>query len=187
MTLFVVEGKSDKVFLEQYIHYKNFPSEYEIIVNNSNQLQNANLQKIKKALDNNYRVCIIFDADLDYNQTRQEIENKIIGLEDKNKVKIFLFPDNKSKGNLETLLVQIAKYKEIIECFEKYVECIKSQSKEFADNINKKSKMYAYREASGLEKIIKSNEYTMHENIFSQYFNFNSSYLQPLHSFIFNP
>ncbi len=186
MTHFVVEGKSDKVFLEQYMRYKNPTFKYEIIENNGNELQDSTLQYIKKALDNSHRVCIIFDADLDYNQTRQSIENKIIDLEYKNKVEIFLFPNNKNKGNLETLLSHIAKHKEIIECFEKYVECIKFQSKDFADNIDKKSKMYAYREASGLEKNIKSNKNTMNENIFSQYFKFDSPYLQPLHSFIFN-
>ncbi|WP_334088071.1 DUF3226 domain-containing protein [Helicobacter typhlonius] len=186
MTLFVVEGKSDKVFLAQYIHYKNPTFEYKIIENNGNELQKSTLKTIQKELDNSHRVCIIFDADLDYNQTRQSIENKIIDLEYKNKVEIFLFPNNEDKGNLETLLSCIAKYEEIIKCFEKYVECIKSHYKDFVDNIDKKSKMYAYREASGLEKNIKSNKNTMNENIFSQYFKFDSPYLQPLHSFIFN-
>ncbi|WP_432805826.1 DUF3226 domain-containing protein [Helicobacter hepaticus] len=166
------------------MHYKNPTFEYKIIENNGNELQKSTLKTIQKELDDSHRVCIIFDADLDYNQTQQHIKNKII--EYKNKVEIFLFPDNKNKGNLETLLSHIAKHKEIIECFEKYVECINSHSKDFADNIYKKSKMYAYREASGLEKIIKSNKNTMNENIFSQYFKFDSPYLQPLYSFIFN-
>lgn len=184
MTLFVVEGKSDKEFLEQYIHYKNSQFAYEVITNNSNQLQNATLQKIQKALDNNYRVCVIFDADSDYNQTQQDIKNKINTI--KSRVEIFLFPDDRSNGNLETLLSNIAKHQEIIRCFEKYVECIKSQSKGFVDNIDKKSKMYAYREASGLEKLIKSNKNTMNnQNIFNQYFDFDSPYLQPLNNFIF--
>ncbi|TLE03330.1 DUF3226 domain-containing protein [Helicobacter japonicus] len=184
MTLFVVEGKSDKVFLEQYIYCKNSTFEYEIIENGNNNLQDSTLTQIKKALDKNNRVCIIFDADLDCNQTRQSIENKIRNYKDM--VEIFLFPDNKNKGNLETLLSDIAKYKEIIECFEKYVKCLESHSKHFADNIYKKSKMYAYREASGLEKNMKSNKNALNKDIFSQYFDFDSPYLQPLHSFIFN-
>ena len=84
------------------------------------------------------------------------------------------------------MLSDIAKYKEIIECFEKYVKCLESHSKHFADNIYKKSKMYAYREASGLEKNMKSNKNALNKDIFSQYFDFDSPYLQPLHSFIFN-
>ena len=50
MTLFVVEGKSDKVFLEQYIYCKNSTFEYEIIENGNNNLQDSPLPRFKKSL-----------------------------------------------------------------------------------------------------------------------------------------
>ena len=51
MTLFVVEGKSDKVFLEQYIYCKNSTFEYEIIENGNNNLQDSTI-KPKNTLNN---------------------------------------------------------------------------------------------------------------------------------------
>ena len=55
---------------------------------------------------------------------------------------IFLFPNNKDNGNLENLLINIAVRKEIIDCFDNYIKCIKS-----LENTNmpiNKSKIYAY-------------------------------------------
>lgn len=85
--------------------------------------------------------------------TIEQIRNKLGNLA--NQVEIFLFPDNKSNGELETLLIQIAKQNEFVECFDNYINCIESKDKEAVKNIYKKSKMYAYQEVDWTSKEIK--------------------------------
>lgn len=187
--LIVVEGESDKYFISQYYLYKN-KVDFKIIVNNGNILHEATNTNITKALNNGEKACIIFDADKSYKNTLEHIKNKLGNLE--NQVDIFLFPDNKSNGELETLLTQIAKQKEFIECFDNYINCIESKDKEAVKNIYKKSKMYAYQEAVGLQKEIKKmnrnnkthKDFLCKEEIFSKYFNFDSPALKPLEEFL---
>lgn len=108
---------------------------------------------------------------------------------------IFLFPNNKDNGELETLLMDIAKQPHFVKCFDSYVECVKSKDTNninAVDNINKKSKMFAYREVSGLEKFLKklkddnkkSENFLKTNEIFSQYFDFDSLKLEPLREFL---
>lgn len=187
--LIVVEGESDKYFISQYYLYKN-KVDFKIIVNNGNILHEATNTNIIKSLNNGEKVCIIFDADKSYKNTIEQIRNKLGNLA--NQVEIFLFPDNKSNGELETLLIQIAKQNEFVECFDNYINCIESKDKEAVKNIYKKSKMYAYQEVVGLQKEIKkinennkiSRDFLYREKIFSKYFNFDSPALKPLEEFL---
>lgn len=187
--LIVVEGESDKCFISQYYLYKN-KYNFKIIVNNGNILCEATNTNIIKALNNGEKACIIFDADESYKNTLEQIRNKLGDLA--YQVEIFLFPDNKSNGELETLLTQIAKQNEFVECFDNYINCIGSKDKEAAKNLSKKSKMYAYQEAIGLQKEIKkmsrnnkiSRDFLYKKDIFSKYFNFDSPALKPLEEFL---
>lgn len=191
MNFIVVEGRSDKEFLEQYIHYKKANFTYRIIENDGNQLKDSVLNQIQKALDYANKVYIIFDADLDYAQTLQGIKKKLntkIFQEIQNDIEIFLFPNNRDNGELETLLSYIipAESQEMIKCFDKYVKCVKSKFPNLIENINKKSKMYAYREVSGLEKKVKQMKDKNNQDLFNAYFDFDSNYLQPLYEFLFS-
>lgn len=185
----IVEGESDKQFLIQYFLYRK-KSNFEIIVNNGNILCNATKTNIVKAIHNGKKVCIIFDADKSYKNTLKKIKTKLGDLE--NRVEIFLFPDNENNGELETLLMQIAKQNEFVECFDNYLICIESKDKEAIKNIDKKSKMYAYQEAVGLQKEIKkmrknnkiSRDFLENKEIFSKYFDFNSPVLRHLEDFL---
>lgn len=193
MNFIVVEGKSDKEFLEQYIQCKNPDFVYKIIENDGNQLKDSVLSQIQKALDSANKVYIVFDSDSNYVQTLQGIKERLntkILQEIQNNIEIFLFPNNKDDGELETLLSYIipAESQEMIKCFDKYVECIKFKFPKI-ENINKKSKMYAYREVSGLEKKVKQmkNKSSLNnQDLFKAYFDFDSSYLQPLYEFLFS-
>jgi hypothetical protein len=49
----------------------------------------------------------------------------------------FLFPNNKDKGEIETLLVKIATQKDKLKCFEDYEKCINQ-------SLDIKDKIYAY-------------------------------------------
>ncbi|WP_295295039.1 DUF3226 domain-containing protein [uncultured Brachyspira sp.] len=141
--LILVEGKADKKFIEDYIeyNYKNINENIKIEINNGNSFNETKIINIKKYIDDNYKLIVIFDADNDINKSIDNIKTNLKNyhLDDKD---IFLFPNNKDSGSLEDLLINIAVRKEIINCFDNYIECIK-----LLENINvpiDKSKIYAY-------------------------------------------
>lgn len=186
--LVVVEGKSDRDFLSQYALYHKL--QFDIISNEGNILKPTTIGEIFDTIDSGKRACIVFDADKSYTNTLSRIKNELGNLA--KKVDIFLFPNNKDNGELETLLVDIAKQPQFIECFDGYVKCVQSKDINAVNNINKKSKMFAYREVSGLEtflKKLKDNDKTPRSflktnEIFSQYFDFDSPKLEPLREFL---
>ena len=186
--LVVVEGKSDKDFLSQYALYHKL--QFDIISNEWNILKLTTIEEISDAITSSQRACIVFDADKSHTQTLSRIKNELGYLA--KKVDIFLFPNNKDNGELETLLVDIDKQPQFIKCFNSYVKCVESKDINAIDNINKKSKMFAYREASGLEKFLKKlkddnktpRNFLENNEIFSRYFNFDSPKLEPLRKFL---
>ncbi len=176
-TLIYTEGQSDKYFLswcldvwEYQAHFDIFPLggkdklfSDEFCKNIENILNNKNLRY--------KQVCVIFDADIKKENQESDagFDNKLKYIREKLKEKfkkkgsdfpkepIFLFPNNQDDGDLETLLLKIAKHDEFLKCFEKYLECIKSKEHyEPIKNI-RKSKWYAYLEALGLENLTKIN------------------------------
>lgn len=126
--LILAEGKADKKFLKDYItfHYKNI--------------------SIKKENDNStsYDINILSNGGKDFNKSKDNIKKRLkkFNIKDEN---IFLLPNNKDTGCLETILINIAVRKEIIKCFDEYANCISS-----LDNIKipiDKSKVFAYLES----------------------------------------
>lgn len=185
--IIIVEGKSDKEFLEYFMRTKEIKFK-QIIPNDSNYLTNATLTQIIKALDDNLEVYILFDADSSPQETRKRLEKELEKVDLTNeRVKIFLFPNDKNSGELENLLYDVTTKPEIITCFDKYTSCIDSIDKNLSKNINKKSKIYAYKEASGLQKELdKASQGDIKKKleIFNRYFNFDSEKLEPLKDFL---
>ncbi|EJC53214.1 hypothetical protein HPHPP26_0478 [Helicobacter pylori Hp P-26] len=113
-------------------------------------------------------MCIIFDADIKKENQESDagFDNKLKHICEKFKEKfkekgtdfpkeqIFLFPNNQDDGDLETLLLEIAKHDDFLKCFEGYLECIKS--KEYYKPIKniRKNMLYAYLELFELEKFL---------------------------------
>ncbi|MGL2565934.1 DUF3226 domain-containing protein [Helicobacter pylori] len=167
-TLIYTEGKSDKNFLGWYLNFLKCEDRFDIfdIEGKDKLISDEFLKKIDKILNNEHQtykqVCIIFDADKKENQESDVgFDNKLEHICEKLKEKginfpreqIFLFPNNQDDGDLETLLLEIAKHDEFLKCFEGYLECIKS--KEYYKPIKniRKSKWHAYLEALGLENL----------------------------------
>lgn len=181
ITIFV-EGSSDKDFLELYIkHLKNngdirneINYKIEQVGRKDKLFEYKN--KIKKM---NGKYIIIFDADLDYNNSINNIKTQFGISNDDN---IFLFPNNKDIGNLETLLEKTAKYKDVLNCFDSYENCINGLKKT-NPNINtpaKKSKVYAYMHAFGFKNTIQKIE----KFDLTPYINFDDPYLNDLKNFL---
>ncbi len=149
--LIFVEGPSDKVFLEVYLYFledlpiKNFKVK--------DVKGKDNLSKRLLEIEKYDKTLIIFDADKDYESNKKEILKVVSKTKQTiSEEQIFLFPNNQDDGDLETLLLEIAKHDEFLKCFEGYLECIKS--KEHYKPIKKirKNMLYAYLEAFELQK-----------------------------------
>ncbi len=152
--LIFVEGPSDRFFLEIYLLYLYFQEKFPI---KNFKVQNVdgkdNLSKRLLEIEKYDKTLIIFDADKDYESNKKEILKVVSKTKQTiSEEQIFLFPNNQDDGDLETLLLKIAKHKEFINCFESYLDCIKK--KEYCKPIKniRKNKWYVYLEALGLEK-----------------------------------
>ncbi|GAA7632794.1 hypothetical protein ckin5_03340 [Helicobacter pylori] len=147
--LIFVEGPSDKVFLEVYLYFledlpiKNFK------VRSTNGKDNLS-SKLLLETEKYAKTLIIFDADKNYESNKKEILSKT--QQKITEEQIFLFPNNQDDGDLEALLLEIAKHDEFLKCFESYLECIKSKEHHEPIKNIRKNMLYAYLEVFGLEK-----------------------------------
>lgn len=173
-----VEGSDDKKLVEAYLGVLKCPVKFRCwSLSGKDNLGKDNLGgakvDIQKNLDDGHKVLIIFDANSDYKKSKDKIIEKLHNLD----VGIFLFPDNKSKGRLEDLLVKMVKpeHKEIFKCFEAYKQCLTNTNQGYA-HPDDKAKVYAYKEALDIVKL---------KNPFDpNYWDFSSDALRPLEKFL---
>ncbi len=211
--LIYTEGKSDRNFLGWYLNFLKCEDHFDIFdIEGKDNLISGGfpkmIDKILKNKDQKYRqVCIIFDADKKESQESDagfdnKLEHICKELKEKRidfpREQIFLFPNNQDDGDLETLLLEIAKHDEFLKCFEGYLECIKS--KEHYKPIKKirKNMLYAYLEAFGLEDLYTKknifdtegkvnkvkNKYKGYYEKLTEVIDFNSKSLVPLKNFL---
>lgn len=130
--LIVVEGHTDKDFIELYCKHLKVKIETEQIYciggnkySKKDNIKNVN-KKLHKTLHIGERILILIDADDDIQESLENIHTQLDLLDTKLKgyCEIFLMPNNKDTGNLETLLENIAKEKCILKCFDNYIRCI---------------------------------------------------------------
>ncbi len=151
-TLIFVEGPSDRLFLEVYLLYLYFQEKFPI---KNFKVQNVNgkdnLSKRLPEIEKYDKTLIIFDADKNYESNKKEIL-KVVSKTTILEEQIFLFPNNQDDGDLETLLLKIAKHEEFINCFESYLDCIEKKEHYKPIKDIRKNMLYAYLEVFGLEK-----------------------------------
>lgn len=170
----LVEGHTDKDFLELYCKYLNIEVRIDVVDGKDNLINRVNLVKANK----NY--LIIFDADNDYNNSKDNIENQINQMNISNEnYDIFLLPNNKDNGNLETLIEKIACHKEVLNCFESYKKCISELGINDIKLPTKKDKVFAYMQSFGFKNSIKPKEFDL-----SPYVDFENKYLEDLKNFL---
>ena len=171
-TLIVVEGNEDENFLKSYIKILEYPDEsFRFLSINGKDKLEASESIIEDALDRGAKVLIVFDADLNYQKSRANIENTLKGLD----VNIFLFPDDNGSGTLENLLEKIirSEHERIFECFEEYRQCISKCMSEY-EPPGIKAKIYAYKQVLGI----------LEDPFDPLYWNFENTILEPLKSFL---
>ncbi len=190
--LIFVEGPSDKVFLEVYLYFLE-----DIPIKNF-KVQNIkgkdNLSKRLLEIEQYAKTLIIFDADKDYESNKKEILKVVSKTKQTiSEEQIFLFPNNQDDGDLETLLLEIAKHDEFLKCFEGYLECIKNKEHYKPIKNIRKNMLYAYLEALGLENLTKidifdneskiKNKHEENYRRLKEVIKFNSKSLIPLKDF----
>ncbi|MGL2447786.1 DUF3226 domain-containing protein [Helicobacter pylori] len=148
--LIFVEGPSDNVFLEVYLYFledlpiKNFKVK--------DVKGKDNLSKRLLEIEKYDKTLIVFDAD-NYKSNKKEILTVVSKTKQTiSEEQIFLFPNNQDDGDLETLLLKIAKHDEFLKCFEGYLECIKSKEHYKPIKNIRKNMLYAYLEVFELQK-----------------------------------
>ncbi|GAA8643880.1 hypothetical protein Hpoki25_03240 [Helicobacter pylori] len=208
--LIYTEGKSDRNFLGRYLNFLKCEDRFDIfdIEGKDKLISGEFLEKIDKILKNKHQtykqVCIIFDADKKESQESDAgFDNKLEHICEKLKEKgidflreqIFLFPNNQDDGDLETLLLEIAKHEKFINCFESYLDCIKKKEHYKPIKNIRKNMLYAYLEAFGLEDLYtKKNIFDTEGKVKNQYkgdyeklqevIGFDSKSLVPLKNFL---
>lgn len=175
----LVEGDTDKEFLKLYLKYLNIE-----ILDNQIKITNGknDIKRVSQIIKGEW--LIIFDADDDIEVAKENIKDQLKELNvSLDNIKIFLFPNNKDSGNLETILENIAIHKEILTCFDCY-ECCLSKNMIGDKSFKlppKKSKVFAYMSSFGFKNGIKKEEFD-----FSAYVDFNSVCLSDLKTFLQN-
>ncbi|MGN8375676.1 DUF3226 domain-containing protein [Helicobacter pylori] len=149
--LIFVEGPSDKVFLEVYLYFlEDFPIKNFKVKDVKGK---DNLSKRLLEIEKYDKTLIIFDANKDYESNKKEILTVVSKRKQTiSEEQIFLFPNNQDDGDLETLLLEIAKHDEFLKCFESYLECIKSKEHHEPIKNIRKNMLYAYLEVFELQK-----------------------------------
>ncbi len=183
--LIYTEGKSDRNFLGRYLNFLKCEDRFDIFdIEGKDKLILGEFPEIiEKILKNKHQtykqVCIIFDADKKESQESDAgFDNKLVHICKELKEKridfpreqIFLFPNNQDDGDLETLLLEIAKHEEFINCFESYLDCIKKKEHYKPIKNIRKNMLYAYLEAFGLEDLdTKKNIFDTEGKVKDQY------------------
>lgn len=135
---------------------------------------------------------VIFDADTDKTGGGfEKRRNELLTLRKKLSIdfELFLWPDNKSDGIFEDLLLNIInpEHRCLLECFEGFEQCIRSKDIENKQyNIpNLKSKIYTYistfKKTEKERKLFKDGHWLFEDK---KYWNLDSDFLLPLKDFL---
>ena len=142
-------------------------------------------KEFKTAFDECSKFIILFDADKDFAKRKILIDTWVKEHQQiiQKEYDIFLFPDNRSNGNFETLLKGIVndKHRKIFCCLDAMQNCLK---KEGYGNYHPdlKQKIYVYLTCLvDKEYKIKSNDYLFKHK---EYWNLNHPDLQELEKFL---
>ncbi len=181
--LILVEGKADAPFVRDYLKFldknlsieQNEPKE-KVLKNTESSIKieviggytkiEKHSQKLTRYIDQGYKILVIQNADNSHKNHRGNKERtkylENIKKELEIDFEIFLFPNNKSEGDLETLLLEIAnqeKYNPAFECYKKYAACAKEIEADFSEElVQNKMRIFNYfRTYFGMEQAKEEN------------------------------
>lgn len=182
-----VEGSSDYKFIKDIIKFKFDIEILEMDITKTNgdggiKTSGNNLRE--NNIDGRTNL-IIFDADKGIKEKSEEIE-KLLEVY-KVRYELFLFPNNKYKGCLEDILLQIVnpKHDQIFKCFDGYGDCLESGRIKYYKP-NKKSKVHAYLDAlhENTSKEKKKIRFSYRDYLNADHWDLNHECLLPLYDFL---
>ena len=182
------ESKADIKFLKDYIeeilHVQLSDNDFDPLGSWSDYKAGGSLKASIKQnhYDDQKTTILILDADNDFEARREEI------LEDFGEfevpVSLFLFPNNNSAGNIESLLATIGVDQKLMTCFLEYETCVRGYNKPLNH-----SRIYAYLDLlldpnhlDENNKDLRREEYRNYRN--AAHWNLNHAYLTPLREFL---
>ena len=192
--LLLVEGKDEEVFFKVFLEKKNI-KDIQIRSSGGKQQFQKLFPAIKKAsgFDKVISLAIIHDADTDAERAFQSICSvlKNNGMETPDrissfvsnspKIGVFIIPDGKNEGKLESLCLSTVKSEDLIECIDSFMKCIEKNLKDSDYKIPKnihKAKCRAF--LSAMEADTPSLGIAAEKG----YWNFDSEKLKPLLDFL---
>jgi hypothetical protein len=181
------EGKGDIKFLVDYVSeifgLSLSEKEFDVLGSWSGYKAGGNLiNAIKQNHDNEKVTILILDANSNINKRREEITKDFESY--KIPVHLFLFPDNSSNGNRESLLSEIAVDRKIMDCFLEYEKCVTGHPKPLND-----ARIYSYmdmllyptpKDEKGND--LRKEEFCNYRN--HAHWNLNHTNLEPLKKFL---
>ena len=143
----IVEGEEDVRFLQDFIEF-HFAQKLDknsfIVIGGKSETIHLSIPKIQTSTDSGKWNIIIFDADdTDHPTTLANIKKEAKTLKFDF---IFLFPDDKSKGNLESLLKNsvVKENENLFGCIDDYAACKSALKLKRPRVIDEKEKLWIY-------------------------------------------
>ncbi len=133
MVKFIVEGQTDKAFIEVLLKKMEISNDYEFLgLKGIDRVKSIISALNSKDLSENTYFAFV-DADNNFTQRLQEMQELCRG-----KLDFYIFPNHNDNGDLEELLLsKIDGSNRVIVCFDEYKKCLDLE-------INNKAKLYAY-------------------------------------------
>lgn len=163
-------------------NYENF---YIIDIKGQNNLLRV-LKEITTPFKDIRKIGIIQDADSDFAASKESIQKAITDSKiPSEKIQYFLTPNNKDKGDLETLLLStIANDNEIMGCFNDYKTCLEDKNTIHPKALNK-GQVHAYTMYSQKGRNLhKPQDSFIHNNIDTKLWDLNNEKFKPIIDFI---
>lgn len=173
-----VEGESDEAFARSLLGHLSLSFiEIEPIRGGVDHIPHVAPQ-IRRRADSGRLIAVVLDANMNPEGRRQKVEQVVVSLR-LPVSQVFLLPNDKEPGCLETLLESLAvrRHRVIYDCFSQYEECVSGHSDEY-ELPDSKARVYAYCAALGTETQPKKRDYCD-----SRYWDLAAPSLQPLKAF----
>ena len=182
-TIFV-EGDADLKFVTDFVKLR-----FDYLLKRGVEIQETGgkdslhryTTRFQESTDLGLTNLLIFDANGSFDTRKTDLSKKTVDL--KISFESFLFPNDSDSGDLEVLLENIVNpdYKQILPCFVKFQDCLKSLDKPQIKVPDRKAKVFLYA------SVLSSNEEAKEVNrnyMNLALWNLESDYLKPLFDFL---
>ncbi|MDR2850340.1 MAG: hypothetical protein LBW77_07385 [Verrucomicrobiota bacterium] len=191
--LIIVEGPSDRAFVKAFIQdrFGAALDEDSVIVADPKG-KDGGWTQLSGVLEQGQRyaqkdcVLVVFDTDAPskdrggYEARRAAIEEMLKKVPATITADVFLFPDNARDGDLETLLEEIVKHPELLDCWRGYETCVNGKRYHVP---SRKSKIHEYAAAVAGPDVWKDQGYNK-SFVNPDVWDFGSEALKPLKDFL---